>query len=89
LNPSPDLPPLGPNEFITWIKVERETFDIVGVLLASLGITGLCIALAAFLGSILGVAFIIRERRARQLAYGDHVGMHLGEPDPPVASAGA
>jgi len=89
LTPTPDLPPLGPNEFITWIQVEKESFDIVGVIMASLGFTGLCIALAAFCGSILGVAFIIRGRRSRQLASGDHVGMHLGEPDPPVASAGA
>lgn len=89
MNPSPDLPPLAPNEVITWIKVERESFDILGVIVASLGFTGLCIALAAFCGSILGVAFILRGRRDRQLAAGDHVGIHLGDPDTPAASARA
>lgn len=48
---------------ITWIKVERPTFDLAGVVLGSLGIAGICAVLAVVLGVVLGVAFILRRRR--------------------------
>ncbi len=57
-------PPLGPNEYVTWVKVEPEIFDIVGVIASSLGFTLLCLALALFLGSFVGVGLILRRRRA-------------------------
>ena len=86
--PAPELPPLGPNEYITWVKVEYETFDILGVIVASLGFAGLCVAFAAFGGSILGAAMIIRSRRARQEQYEARVSISLAsaEVEPPPAS---
>lgn len=60
-------PPLGPNEYVTWVRVEEETFDIVGVLLTSLGFTGICVLIAGFLGVVLGAARIIRTHREREM----------------------
>ena len=59
MNLPPQLPPLQPNEFVTWVRVEREVFDLVGVILTSLGFTGLCVAFGAFFGLALGAAKII------------------------------
>jgi hypothetical protein len=48
---------------ITWIQVQKPTFDLVGVVLYSLGLAGICAAVAAVLGIALGVGFILRARR--------------------------
>jgi hypothetical protein len=47
---------------VTWIKVEKPTFDLVGVLLSSLELTGFILAVALLLGILLGVS-LIRKRR--------------------------
>jgi hypothetical protein len=51
-------------ESITWIKVERPVFDLVGVVLSSFGLAGICAGVALSLGTALGVGFIVRDRRA-------------------------
>jgi hypothetical protein len=51
-------------ENITWIKVERPVFDLVGVVLSSFGLAGICAGVALSLGTALGVGFIVRDRRA-------------------------
>lgn len=84
MSPDPQLPPLAPNEVVTWVRVEREAFDIVGVILTSLGFTGMCIAIAAFLGLVMGAARIIRGRRERESSGADGVAIHLLEADPPA-----
>ena len=56
-------PPLGPNEYVTWVKVEPEIFDIAGILASSLGFTLLLLALALVLGSVVGAGLILRRRR--------------------------
>ena len=28
MNPTPELPPLAPNEVVTWVRVEREAGDL-------------------------------------------------------------
>ena len=61
MNPSP--PPLGPNEVVTWVRVEPEIFDIVGVIASSLGFVILCVSLAVFLGSLVGISLILRRGR--------------------------
>ena len=50
-------------ENITWIKVDRPVFDLVGVVLSSFGLAGICAAVALGLGTALGVTFIVRDRR--------------------------
>jgi hypothetical protein len=51
---------------VTWIKVEKPVFDLVGVVLYSLGLAGLCAIIALVLGSALGIVFIVRNRRRPQ-----------------------
>ncbi|HET8644552.1 MAG TPA: hypothetical protein VFO85_03630 [Vicinamibacteria bacterium] len=46
-----------------FVKVERPTFDLVGVVLSSLSIAGLCAAGALALGLAWGVSLILRRRR--------------------------
>jgi len=52
---------------VTWIKVEKPTFDVVGVVLGSLGLAGLLAAGALLLGSLFGFLLIRRGRRAERL----------------------
>jgi ABC-type dipeptide/oligopeptide/nickel transport system permease component len=49
---------------VTWIRVEKPTFDLVGVLLSSLELTGFILAVALVLGILLGVSLIRRRRAA-------------------------
>jgi hypothetical protein len=51
-------------ESITWIKVDRPVFDVVGVVLSSFGLAGICAGVALTLGAALGASFIVRDRRA-------------------------
>jgi hypothetical protein len=53
-------------EAVTWIKVEKPVFDLVGVVLYSLGLAGICAGIALALGIALGVSFIVRARRATE-----------------------
>jgi hypothetical protein len=52
------------SESVTWIKVDRPVFDLVGVVLSSLGLAGICAGVALSLGTALGISFIVRDRRA-------------------------
>jgi hypothetical protein len=51
-------------ETVTWIKVDRPVFDLVGVVLNSFGLAAICAGVALSLGTALGISFIVRERRA-------------------------
>ena len=55
--------PLLAEQAITWIKVPRPTFDLVGVVLSSLGLAGMLAAVALVLGTAFGVSLILRHRR--------------------------
>jgi len=48
---------------VTWIKVQKPTFDLVGLILGSLGLTAILAGIALTLGLLLGLA-IIRRRRS-------------------------
>ena len=67
---------------IQWIHVQKPTFDLVGVVLSSFGIAGICAGVALALGIALGVFLILRARRqADPLA--SHVTLDLaGTPQP-------
>ena len=56
------MPPQ-PGESVVWIKVTKPTFDLVGVLLSSLGLTTLLVGVALVLGTVFGLSLIIRRRR--------------------------
>jgi hypothetical protein len=63
---------------ITWVKVEKPTFDLVGVVLSSLGLAGLCALIALVLGVAWGLATILRRRHRAPLSWADH-SLHLLE----------
>jgi hypothetical protein len=65
-------------ESVTWIKVDRPTFDLVGVVLSSLGLAGICAGVALGLGTALGIGFIVRGRRTLG-APSHRVSLHLAE----------
>jgi hypothetical protein len=52
-----------PSPDVIWVPVQKPTFDLVGVVLSSLGLAGICAAVALVLGTALGVYFILRARR--------------------------
>ena len=52
---------------ITWVRVEKPVFDLAGILISSLGITGLCAAVALLLGIAWGAVLIRRSARRRRL----------------------
>jgi hypothetical protein len=51
---------------VTWIRVEKPTFDLVGVILSSLELTGFILAVALVLGILLGVSLIRKRRSAEE-----------------------
>jgi ABC-type spermidine/putrescine transport system permease subunit II len=77
---------------VTWIKVEKPTFDLVGVVLGSFRLAGFLLVLAVLLGLALGVA-LVRARRRASASPLDAVSLHLSflggvaphPPDPPLA----
>jgi hypothetical protein len=55
-------------ENITWVRVEKPTFDLGGVLLASLQIVGSLLVVAILLGSFFGLLLLAwRRRKAESL----------------------
>jgi hypothetical protein len=60
---------------VTWIKVEKPTFDLVGVVLGSFRLAGTLLVLALALGLLLGGA-LLRSRR-RTATPIDSVSLHL------------
>jgi hypothetical protein len=48
---------------ITWIKVEKPTFDLVGVVLGSFRLAGILLVAALVLGIVFGAALIVSRRR--------------------------
>lgn len=65
-------------ETITWIKVPKPTFDLVGVVLSSLGLAGICAAVALGLGTVLGIGFIVHGSRS-PTTLADRLSLHLLE----------
>ena len=50
------------SESVTWIKVERPSFDLAGVLISSLQITGGLLVIALVLGTVFGLTMVWRRR---------------------------
>lgn len=47
---------------VTWIKVEHPSFDLAGVLVSSLTITGGLLVIAFVLGTLFGLTLLWRRR---------------------------
>jgi hypothetical protein len=65
---------------IIWVKVEKPTFDLVGVVLGSLSLAGILVAAAALLGSVFGLVLIFRARPQAHVT--DPVSLHLDAASP-------
>jgi hypothetical protein len=50
-------------ETITWIKVQKPTFNLIGVIVGALAVTGVLVLCAVVLGVLLGIITIIRRQR--------------------------
>ncbi len=50
-------------EVITWVRVERPVFDLVGVLVSSLTLTAIVVGIGFVLGAGFGGLLILRSRR--------------------------
>jgi hypothetical protein len=62
---------------VTWIKVEKPSFDLVGVVLGSFRLTGFLLLLALALGVAIGVGLIRSRRRPAAGTPLDQVSLHL------------
>ena len=62
---------------VTWIKVEKPTFDVVGLVLGSFHLAGVLVMVAVVLGAFFG-AVLIRSRRRPHPTPLDEVSLHLG-----------
>ena len=69
-------------ETVTWIKVEKPVFDLVGVVLSSLGLAFLCAVVSFVLGVALGAWFVARRRR-QALSWAEEISLHLARPQSP------
>jgi hypothetical protein len=63
--------PLLAAESVTWIKVQKPVFDLVGVVLGSFALAGVCVLVALALGGALGLGFILRARRFPPRSWAD------------------
>lgn len=68
---------MNPNA-ITWIKVEKPTFDLVGVVLGSFELTGFLLVAAVGLGVLGGLSLILRRRQTPTTPL-DEVSLKLAE----------
>ena len=69
---------------VTWIKVQKPVFDLVGVVLSSFVLAGVCVLVALALGSVLGLGFILRSRRRPSSSSWVVLAAH--PPDTPLAT---
>jgi hypothetical protein len=63
---------------VTWIKVEKPVFDLVGVVLGSFHLAGILLVLALVLGVASGAALILSRRRPGCATPLDQVSLRLG-----------
>ncbi len=62
---------------VTWIRVEKPTFDLVGVVLGSFKLAGLLLVVALVLGIVFGAALILSRRLSPKPTSLDDVSLHL------------
>ncbi|MCG6924498.1 MAG: hypothetical protein LJF30_04185 [Acidobacteria bacterium] len=62
---------------VTWVKVEKPTFDLVGVVLGSFKLAGVMLAVAVLLGILGGVLFVLHRRRVPPVPPVERLSLHL------------
>ena len=73
-------------ESVTWIKVQKPVFDLVGVVVSSFALAGVCVLVAFAFGAALGLGFILRARRSPPRGVASWVVLAAHPPDPPLAT---
>jgi hypothetical protein len=53
-----------PGRVVTWVRVERPTFDLIGVILSTFQLTGILLVAALVLGTVIGASLVYARRRA-------------------------
>jgi ABC-type Fe3+ transport system permease subunit len=66
-------------ETVTWIRVEKPTFDLIGVVLGSLALAAALVAVALVLGLAFALVLIRRDRPGDRAPL-DALSLHLGRP---------
>ena len=64
---------------ITWIRVEKPTFDLIGVVLGSLALAGTLVVLACLLGLAFAIILIRRTTRHSPTSL-ETLSLHLDHP---------
>ena len=67
---------------ITWIKVQKPSFDLAGVILSALAATALVAGVALVLGCLTGIVLILYRRKEPARSLADD-GLHLLEGQKP------
>ena len=62
---------------VTWVKVEKPTFDLVGVVLGSFKLAGAMLVAALVLGALGGLIFVLRRRRVAPAPRVQELSLHL------------
>ena len=62
---------------VTWIKVEKPTFDLVGVVLGSFQLAGILLVAALAFGLVVGGGLVLARRRRNPGPPLDDVSLHL------------
>ena len=62
---------------ITWVKVEKPVFDLVGVVLGSFKLAGFLLVVALLVGVLIGAALVMARRRTAPTSPLDDVSLHL------------
>jgi len=70
---------LAVTETITWIKVEKPTFDLIGVVLGSLALAGALAVMALLLGLVFALVLIRRDSHQPSAPL-EALSLHLDHP---------
>ena len=62
---------------VTWVKVEKPTFDLVAVVLGSFKLAGIIVVGALLFGTAVGALLVLVHRRRRSAPHLDDVSLHL------------
>lgn len=62
---------------ITWVKVEKPTFDLVGVILSSFKLAGFMLVGAVIVGVAIGTVLVLAKRRRGDTAPLEDISLNL------------
>jgi hypothetical protein len=62
---------------VTWIKVEKPTFDLVGVVIGSFRLTGFLLVACLVFGVVVGCTLVLTRHRKAPRPPLDDISLHL------------